>query len=57
MADLFNVVNENGYYRIGYLVDGWTMEFNCKAETPGEAMLLTQNYFGDILKVTYVEKM
>lgn len=57
MVDLFNVVNENGYYRIGYLVDGWTMEFNCKAETPGEAMLLTQNYFGDILKVTYVEKM
>ena len=56
MASLFDAVTEHGFYRIGYIFDGWTMEFNCEVGTPGEAIMVTQNLLGNILDVTYVER-
>ena len=57
MYNPFEEVNERARYRIGYIEDGWTQEFVCTAGTPSEAMMLTQNFLGNILDVTYVEKM
>ena len=56
MVSLFDAVTERGFYRIGYIFDGWTMEFDCEVGTPGEAMMVTQNLLGNILDVTYVER-
>ena len=56
IVELFNVVTEEGRYRIGYIEDGWTQEFICNAGSPSEAMMLTQNYLGNIGNVSYIEK-
>ncbi len=57
VTELFGAVTERGRYRIGYLIDGWTKEISCEAGSPGEAMVSVQNILGNILDVTYVEKM
>ena len=54
--DLFNTVTEEGSYIVGYLVDGWTREIHLKARSPAEAMMVTQNFIGNICNVTYVER-
>ena len=56
MLELFNMVTEDGRYRIGYLVDGWTNEFECNVGSPTEAMMITQNMLGNICGVTYIER-
>lgn len=56
VLELFGVVTEKGRYRIGYIEDGWTQEFICNAETPSEAMMLTQNFLGNIANVSYIEQ-
>lgn len=56
MVSLFDAITEQAHYRIGYLVDGWTMEFECDVGSPTEAMMVTQNLLGNILDVTYVER-
>ena len=55
-VDLFNVVTEQGSYRVGYLADGWTHEIEIKARCPAEAMVRVQNVLGGIWSVTFVEK-
>ena len=57
ITELFNTVTEKGRYRVGYLMDGWTKEISCEAGSPSEAMTTVQNILGDILDVTFVEKM
>ena len=57
ITELFNTVTEKGRYRVGYLMDGWTKEISCESGSPGEAMVAVQNILGDILDVTFVEKM
>lgn len=56
ITEIFSIVTERGKYRVGYLMDGWTHEFSCEAGSPAEAMMVTQNFLGNILDVTYVER-
>lgn len=56
VLELFNEVTEKGRYKVGYLVDGWTKEFNYEFGSPTEAMMITQNILGNICNVTYIEK-
>lgn len=56
VLELFSAVTEKGRYKIGYLEDGWTQEFECDVGSPTEAMMVTQNLLGNICGVTYVER-
>ena len=56
VLELFEVVTKKGRYRVGYIEDGWTQEFICNAGSPSEAMMLTQNFLGNISNVSYIEQ-
>ena len=57
VVEMFNSVTERGRYRIGYLEDGWTREVFAEFGSPNEAMMITQNILGNILDVTYIERI
>ena len=55
-VELFDVITEPGNYTVLYLLDGWTMELQINARSPGNGMCEVQRKLGDICSVTYIER-
>jgi len=55
-VELFDVITEPGDYIVSYLLDGWTMELQINARSPGNGMCEVQRELGDICSVTHIER-